>query len=65
MTAQPGRAAHGTAPDTPPAAEQRTLLQAAIEQFSRRIPEMVVIGGVLRRALPSDPQLQSETSGEH
>ena len=36
-----------------PAGEQRQRLQAAIDQFSPRIPEMVVIGGVLRRALPA------------
>ncbi|MEO8652485.1 MAG: hypothetical protein ABI409_00030 [Ramlibacter sp.] len=38
-----------------PAAGDRQRLQAAIAQFSARIPEMVVIGGVLRRALPADP----------
>lgn len=45
MTPPPGQAA--------PVAEQRQRLQAAIDQFSPRIPEMVVIGGVLRRALPT------------
>jgi hypothetical protein len=37
----------------PPAGAQALRLQAAIEQFSRRIPEMVVIGNLLRSALPS------------
>lgn len=37
-----------------PGAAERRQLQAAIAQFSARIPEMVVIGGVLRRALPTD-----------
>ena len=47
-------AAHMTPPDRPaPAAEDRQRLQAAIAQFSERIPEMVVIGGLLRRALPT------------
>ena len=31
----------------------RSTLQEAIDRFGTRIPEMVVIGGVLRRALPS------------
>lgn len=35
-----------------PAALQREQLQAAIGQFSRRIPEMVAIGAFLRAALP-------------
>jgi hypothetical protein len=48
-----------------PAAEQRVQLQAAIDQFSPRIPEMVVIGGLLRRALPSGPPIQHETPSEH
>lgn len=43
-----------------PAAEQRVQLQAAIDQFSPRIPEMVVIGGLLRRALPSDRPLRRD-----
>lgn len=37
----------------PPAGEQASRLQAAIEQFSGRIPEMVVIGNLLRSALPA------------
>ncbi len=46
-------AARMTPPDRPaPTARERQRLQAAISQFSARIPEMVVIGGVLRRALP-------------
>ena len=32
----------------------RERLQAAIDHFSIRIPEMVVIGGVLCRAMPAD-----------
>lgn len=48
-------AARMTPPDRPaPAAGERQRLQAAISQFSERIPEMVVIGGMLRRALPTD-----------
>lgn len=39
----------------PPAGEQRLRLQGAIDQFSRRIPEMVVIGNLLRRSLPAGP----------
>jgi hypothetical protein len=35
-----------------PAAAERERLQRAIAQFSRRIPEMAVIGTLLRRALP-------------
>ena len=38
-----------------PAAAERAQLQLAIDRFSLRIPEMVVIGGLLRRALPADP----------
>lgn len=38
----------------PPVAE-RARLRDAIEQFSARIPEMVVIGCTLRRALPPQP----------
>ena len=39
-----------------PAGEAARRVQAAIDQFSRRLPEMVVIGNVLRRALPAaDP----------
>lgn len=49
----------------PPGAEQRRQLQAAIEQFSARIPEMVVIGTLLRRALPHDIGHQQETPSEH
>ena len=36
-----------------PDAAQRAGLQSAIERFSLRIPEMVVIGGLLLRALPT------------
>ena len=35
-----------------PVAAERERLQQAIAQFSQRIPEMVVIGTMLRRALP-------------
>jgi hypothetical protein len=35
-----------------PAAAERAQLQSAIARFSERIPEMAVIGTVLRRALP-------------
>lgn len=38
----------------PPAHEQARRLQDAIDRFSQRIPEMVVIGSVLRRALPDE-----------
>jgi len=48
-----------------PTDEQRGQLQAAIDQFSPRIPEMVVIGGLLRRALPPNQQLQHGTPSEH
>lgn len=44
-----------------PAGEQAHQLQSAIEQFSRRIPEMVVIGGVLRRALPHETQRRDQS----
>jgi hypothetical protein len=37
-----------------PAGAQAQRLQAAIEQFSGRIPEMVLIGNLLRRALPAE-----------
>lgn len=37
----------------PPAAIERAQLMIAIERFSVRIPEMVVIGGLLRRTLPA------------
>lgn len=36
-----------------PTGEQALQLQSAIEKFSGRIPEMVVIGNLLRAALPS------------
>jgi hypothetical protein len=36
-----------------PDAAQRARLQSAIERFGVRIPEMVVIGGLLMRALPA------------
>lgn len=36
----------------PPGEAQRERLQQAIDQFSLRIPEMVVIGGLLRHAMP-------------
>lgn len=39
----------------PPTSVEREQLQAAIDQFSQRIPEMVVIGGMLRRSLPTQP----------
>jgi hypothetical protein len=42
-----------SAETAPPNADDRRQLQAAIDQFSRRIPEMVAIGGLLRRALPT------------
>ncbi|MBU2287467.1 MAG: hypothetical protein KKC85_13665 [Gammaproteobacteria bacterium] len=35
-----------------PAGAEARQLQSAIDQFSRRIPEMVVIGNLLRGALP-------------
>ena len=35
-----------------PQADERQRLQSAIDRFGARIPEMVVIGGLLRRALP-------------
>ena len=35
-----------------PQAGQRQRLQSAMDRFGSRIPEMVVIGGLLRRALP-------------
>lgn len=35
-----------------PSGEQAAQLQSALAQFSRRIPEMVVIGNLLRGALP-------------
>lgn len=38
-----------------PAAAERQSLQRAIAQFSQRIPEMAVIGTMLRRALPASP----------
>lgn len=41
----------------PPAHAQRERLQQVIDQFSARIPEMVVIGGLLRRAMPADAGL--------
>jgi hypothetical protein len=42
------------APSLPlPDAAERAKLLLAIERFSVRIPEMVVIGGLLRRALPA------------
>ena len=40
----------------PPDGEQARQLQAAIEQFSGRIPEMIVIGNLLRGALPGTRQ---------
>lgn len=44
-----------------PAGEQARQLQSAIERFSSRIPEMVVIGTVLRRALPDESQRRNQT----
>ena len=47
--------ARQTAPSAvfvPPEAGERDRLQSAIDRFGSRIPEMVVIGGRLRRALP-------------
>lgn len=44
-----------------PAGEQARQLQVALDQFSRRIPEMVVIGGVLRRALPDETQRRDQS----
>jgi hypothetical protein len=42
-------------PDRPaPSGAQADRLRSAIEQFTVRIPEMVVIGNVLRRALPAE-----------
>lgn len=38
-----------------PGAAEREGLQRAVAQFSQRIPEMVVIGTMLRRALPGRP----------
>ena len=55
------RPAAGLAMPTP---EQRGQVQAAIDQFSARIPEMVVIGRLLLRALPPIEQLQHGTSSE-
>ena len=40
-----------------PFGEQSAQLIKALEQFSTRIPEMVVIGNLLRAALPAAPQL--------
>lgn len=37
-----------------PAGVARERLAAAIDRFSQPIPEMVVIGGILRRAMPAD-----------
>lgn len=56
--------ARGLAPPPHPAAPSGAAsrqLQSAIDQFSRRIPEMVVIGGVLRRALPDESQWRDQT----
>ena len=39
----------------PPRIAQREGLQSAIDRFSVRIPEMIVIGGLLRRAMPPVP----------
>jgi hypothetical protein len=39
-----------------PEGEQAQRLQSAIAQFTRRIPEMVVIGNLLRGALPAGSQ---------
>jgi len=47
---------------TPPEAAQREGLQSAIERFGQRIPEMVVIGGLLRRALPAQVSAYEEGS---
>ena len=44
-----------------PGAAERRQLQAAIAQFSARIPEMVVIGGMLRRALPTDASSRGDS----
>jgi hypothetical protein len=38
----------------PPIAAHREQLLSAIDSFTLRIPEMVVIGGLLRRAMPDD-----------
>ncbi len=46
----------------PPEAAQREGLQSAIERFGRRIPEMVVIGGLLRRALPAQVSAREDGS---
>lgn len=43
-----------------PSGERARQLQAALDQFGRRIPEMVVIGGVLRRALPEESQWRDQ-----
>jgi hypothetical protein len=40
-----------------PSGQQSAQLIKALEQFSTRIPEMVVIGNLLRDALPAAPQL--------
>ena len=45
----------------PPAGEPAQRLQEAIERFSQRIPEMVVIGSVLRRALPDETQRREQS----
>ena len=47
----------------PPVAAQRERLQAAIDRFSVRIPEMVVIGGLLGRAMPQQQQSANERGG--
>lgn len=39
----------------PPGVETRERLQSVVVQFSQRIPEMVAIGTMLRRALPTSP----------
>lgn len=44
----------------PLAQTQRERLQQAIDQFSLRIPEMVVIGGLLRRAMPPSTGLAKQ-----
>jgi hypothetical protein len=44
---------HAPAAFEKPAAAERARLQDAIDRFSSRIPEMVVIGGLLRSALPA------------
>jgi len=48
-----------------PHGDQVTAMRAAIDLFSQRIPEMVVVGGLLRRALPLDAHIDREGRREY